>query len=75
MNKYVSKKQTVVLTDKSLMPNGKYKGKTMEDVPAIYLMYIYDNGLSKPEVRTYIESNIDVILKQAKENGYASKED
>ena len=62
------------LTDDSLMPSGKHKGTRMEDVPATHLMYIYDNDLCKPEVKVYIEENMDVILKQAKQDGYAGKE-
>jgi uncharacterized protein (DUF3820 family) len=30
------------LTDKDLMPFGKYRGKTMEKVPAGYLLWVAD---------------------------------
>lgn len=67
-------KEIKALTDNDLMPSGKYQGTRMEDVPAKYLMYIYDNNMCKPEVALYVKENLDVILKQAKEEGYANKE-
>ena len=66
-------KEVKALTDSDLMPSGKHMGEKMEDVPAKYLMYIYDNNMCKPEVSLYIKENLDVILKQAKEEGYAAK--
>jgi hypothetical protein len=66
------------LTDKDIIPSGKYKkggleggetGVKMEDVPAKYLIYIYDNFMCDDRVRAYIDSNIDVIREQAK-RGY-----
>lgn len=71
---YENKKKTEILTDDSLMPSGKYKGDKMIDVPAIYFMYIYDNGMCRAEVHEYIKDNYNVILEQAKKDGYASKE-
>jgi len=57
----------IVLTDKSLMPFGKYQGKPMEDVPADYLMWLYDNDKYSEQVKVYIEDNMDVIKKQINE--------
>jgi len=56
-----------VLTDESLMPFGKYQGKPMEDVPADYLMWLYDNEKCSEQVKAYIEDNMDVIKKQINE--------
>lgn len=67
-------KEIVALTDNDLMPSGKHVGVKMIDVPAKYLMYIYDNNMCKPEVKLYIEDNLDVIKKQAKEEGYVNRE-
>lgn len=58
------------LTDSSLMPTGKHKGDKMIDVPATYLMYIYDNDMCSLLVQHYIEENMEVILEQAKKDGY-----
>jgi len=49
------------LTDKSLMPFGKYKGTEMEKVPAGYLIWIYENNKCTDEVKEYIEDNMDVL--------------
>ena len=57
------------LRDSDPMPYGKHKGTIMEKVPAKYLLYIYESGsedLCKPQVKQYIESNLDVIKQQAK---------
>ncbi|MDD3686442.1 MAG: DUF3820 family protein [Bacteroidales bacterium] len=54
------------LEDKSPMPYGKYKGTAMANVPAVYLLYIYNNAMSTPAVRKYIESNMDVLKQEVK---------
>lgn len=53
---------TSPLTDDSLMPYGKHKGKPMQDVPADYLLWLYDNALRSESataeaLRTYIDEN------------------
>lgn len=55
------------LTDNSLMPCGKFKNHRMEDVPASYLLWIYDNNKCSVDVREYIEDNIDVLYKEINE--------
>lgn len=55
------------LQDKDPMPIGKHKGMKMEEVPAKYLLYMYENYEDLHEgVRKYIEANLDVIKQQAK---------
>lgn len=54
------------LTDSDLMPTGKHKGEKMEDIPAKYLLYIYENDMCNARVRKYIEDNLDVIKQQIK---------
>lgn len=56
------------LTDESLMPFGKHKGEKMEDVPATYLMWLYENDKCNQPVREYIEDNMDVLEKEVREN-------
>ena len=64
----------MVLTDESIMPFGKYKGKEMANVPASYLLWIYDEwtlpnprfGFVHQEVKAYIEENLDVLRKEVK---------
>jgi uncharacterized protein (DUF3820 family) len=45
------------------MPFGKHKGKEMDDVPAAYLMWLYESDV-KGVVHAYIENNIKGIKKQ-----------
>jgi uncharacterized protein (DUF3820 family) len=64
----------MALTDESIMPFGKHKGKEMANVPASYLLWIYDEwtlpnprfGFVHQEVKTYIEENLDVLKKEVK---------
>ena len=53
------------LTDTSLMPFGKFKGKKMIDVPAKYLLYLYEHGLSAGSAKDYIIDNLDGLRKEA----------
>lgn len=54
------------MEDNSIMPFGKYKGEKMIDVPADYLLWLYENNKSKGELKAYIEDNLDVIKDQIK---------
>lgn len=49
------------LTDKSLMPYGKYKGVEMANVPADYLLWLYDNEKCSNEVKDYIVDNLEIL--------------
>ncbi len=53
------------LTDESKMPFGKYKDEKMINVPASYLMWLYDTGKCNSDVKEYIKDNLDVIKKQS----------
>jgi len=55
----MSKKQK--LTDKSLMPWGRYKGYNMENVPANYLLYMYSRGITDPLVSEYVVENMETL--------------
>lgn len=54
------------MTDQSLMPYGAHKGKAMINVPAQYLMWLYDNNKCSGEVKKYIEDNKDVLKVEIK---------
>lgn len=49
------------LTDNSPMPYGKYRGTAMANVPADYLLWLYDNNKCTPPVAKYIDDNMDVL--------------
>ena len=55
-----------MLTDNDKMPFGKYKGEKMANVPADYLMWVYDNNIVIGDVRNYIRDNLDVIQAEIK---------
>lgn len=52
------------LTDDSLMPYGKYKGKKMANVPPDYLIWLYDNGKCNEQVKRYVFSNYSVLQEE-----------
>lgn len=54
------------INDKSLMPFGAHKGKAMINVPADYLIYIYDNYDLHSNLKKYIKSNMYVLKKETK---------
>ena len=54
-------------TDKSIMPWGKYKGKKMANVPADYLLWVFENNKCSYDVALYVRDNMDVLQKQVKE--------
>lgn len=54
----------MVLTDTSPMPFGKHKGQLMQDVPASYLHWLWNNGLKTDKssnVATYIRENLNAL--------------
>ena len=61
-------KQLDPLKDGDLMPFGKHKGDKMIDIPAKYLLYMYENSMiSNSRVLVYVKENLDVIKEQAKQ--------
>jgi uncharacterized protein (DUF3820 family) len=49
------------LTDNDPMPSGKYMNYRMVDVPADYLIWLYENNRSWEPVTTYIKENLDAL--------------
>jgi uncharacterized protein (DUF3820 family) len=43
------------------MPFGKYKGEKMANVPADYLLWLYENGKCFGDIKKYIVDNLDSI--------------
>ena len=58
--------KVIPLEDDDEMPSGKHKGEKMINVPAKYLLYVYENDMCSLRVKDYIERNLDVITQQAK---------
>lgn len=55
------------MTDLTPMPYGAHQGKPMQDVPAIYLIYIYENEEVSKEVKSYIEDNMETLQLEVKQ--------
>lgn len=60
----------MTLTDESLMPWGQYEGEKMANVPARYLMYLYDNNKCDKQVKDYIVDNMDVLKVEIEREDY-----
>lgn len=54
----------MTLTDNSRMPFGKHKNEKMANVPANYLLWLYESNKCNKEVREYIEDNMDILLEE-----------
>lgn len=55
------------ITDNSLMPYGKYKGKKMANLPASYLLWMYRKDKLFKALEVYVEENMDALEKEEKE--------
>jgi len=57
------------ITETSLMPFGRYKNKYMVNIPAYYLLLIYDKGwVHHNGVKKYIIENMQALRKEAGRN-------
>lgn len=58
------------MTDNDPMPFGKYKGDKLANVPASYLIWLYDNEkcYSYLKLAKYIKDNMDALQKEAANN-------
>ena len=54
------------MTDESIMPFGKFKGESMANVPADYLLWLYENNKCFGEIKAYIVDNLQVIKDEIK---------
>lgn len=56
--------------DSSLMPFGKHKGTRLANIPASYLLYLYNEGCSHRLLRKYLNENLEVLrVEAAREKG------
>jgi uncharacterized protein (DUF3820 family) len=56
------------MDDNSIMKFGKYKDQKLANVPAGYLLYLYDQKIAKGELKAYIEDNIPVLRHQKEQD-------
>jgi uncharacterized protein (DUF3820 family) len=52
-------------TDSTPMPFGKHKGKAMANVPAVYLLWLHQQGCSHDGIRKYISENYEALMQEA----------
>jgi len=69
-------------TDDTLMPWGKHQGVKMSDVPASYLLWLYEQPWIKDwkELHAYLRANEDLLLAEKRddaggEEGFTSFQD
>lgn len=56
----------MILTDESIIQFGAHKGKKLANVPAHYLLWMYDQHWCNKDYKKYIEDNMDVLKKDKK---------
>lgn len=54
------------MDDNSLMPFGKYKGVKLANVPASYLLWIYDNLELHDDLKNYISENYQYLQDESR---------
>lgn len=61
------------LNDKSPMPQGKFKGQPMENVPYWHLLWLENQLYCRKDVKQYIEENRDVLELEKKWDKYRNE--
>lgn len=61
------------LTDSDLMPQGKFKGQTMENVPYWHLLWLADQPFYRKDVKQYVEENRDVLELEKKRDKFRNE--
>lgn len=58
-------------TDETIMPFGQHKGRKLANVPAGYLLWLFDNNKleNNPDIKEYIEENYDILYEEIMEEG------
>ena len=54
------------LTDQSIMSFGKYKGHKLANIPAEYLIFIYNEYTLQPPLKKYIADNLQGLQQEVK---------
>lgn len=62
------------LKDSDPMPQGKFKGQQMEDVPYWHLLWLADQPFCQADVLEYVNDNRDVLeVEQQRANNRRNK--
>lgn len=54
--------------DNSIMPFGKHRGEKLANVPAEYLIYMYDEGRLYGGLKQYVDDNMQSLRQEIKLN-------
>ena len=54
------------IEDTDIMPFGEHKGKKMANVPAKYLIWLYEQSWLDKRYKDYIKDNMDVLMDELK---------
>jgi len=62
---------TIPLQDTNKMPFGMHRGKQLSEVPDKYLLWVYENPLSRsseiyPRLWAYLEDNLEAFKENCK---------
>lgn len=52
------------MDDNSVLQFGKHKGKKLANIPASYLLWLYENVDNIGELATYVKENMQGLLKE-----------
>jgi uncharacterized protein (DUF3820 family) len=52
------------MDDETILTFGKYKGIKLANIPATYLLWLYENNKCFGELKDYIIDNLDVLQKE-----------
>lgn len=52
-------------TDQSVMPFGKHKGLKLANVPAHYLIWLYESNMKDGPLKDYIKENLEALRMEA----------
>jgi len=55
------------ISEETIMPFGKHSGEKLANVPADYLIYMYDSGKLYGTIRQYVQENEELLRKEVKE--------
>jgi uncharacterized protein (DUF3820 family) len=56
-----------MIDENYIMPFGKYKGEKMANIPADYLIGLYENSKVFGYVKDYIKENLDTLKLEIKQ--------
>lgn len=60
-------KRTPALEDDDLMPFGMHKDKRLQNVPAKYLLWLWDSNCSHKELDNYLWNNLEVLCEECED--------